>query len=311
MIRTVDLLATWLINTMTEQQLPSNTVVEASIGSEVIAIGIPPRPAVLERIEHEMRQEEPNYSTLEKLISLDVGVSASLLKIANSAAFGFSGNIRSVHDALHVLGLKNVASAIAALSLKKVFGKVPNLERFWDSSASIAQVSAWLASQLKSTEYKIKPEEAYTFGLFRDCGIPLLMFNFSDYIDVLKLANSEDVMSFTELENEELGFNHAMMGAKLVEEWSLPDEFIMGVAYHHNSEAITGYLSLTPEVSRYFIALSQLAEYLFQRQTHLNKTSEWKKLGNACMQTLKLTPDDVENLVNAVAAEKIHLDRVS
>ena len=131
--------------------------VESTLGNEMVATGIPPRPAVLERIDHEMRQPEPNYVSLEKLISQDVGISASLLKIANSAAFGVGRNIRSVHDALQILGLKTVGAAIAALSLKKVFEKVPNLERFWDASSSVAQVSAWLAGNLKSTEYKIKP----------------------------------------------------------------------------------------------------------------------------------------------------------
>lgn len=284
--------------------------VKASIGHEMLAIGIPPRPAVLERIEAEMRQEEPNYAVLERLISLDVGVSASLLKIANSAWFGFSGNIRSVQDALQMLGLNTVASAIAALSLKKTFANVPNLERFWDSSASIAQISGWLAGQLHIPERRIKPEEAYTFGLFRDCGIPLLMFNFSDYIDVLKIANQEDVLPFTHSEDEELGVNHAMMGAKLVKEWRMPEEFQVAVEFHHDSGAISGETQLTPAISRHFIALAQLAEYLFQRQTNLNKTREWGKLGQVCMTVLDLTEADVEGLVQAVGTDKIHIEHV-
>jgi HD-like signal output (HDOD) protein len=295
---------------MTEKYNTGTAPVKGSIGSEMIAIGIPPRPAVLERIEAEMRKDEPNYTTLEKLISLDVGVSASLLKISNSAFFGFSGHVRSVQEALQILGLNNVASAIAALSLKKTFANVPNLERFWDSSACIAQISGWLASQIHMQGYRITPNEAYTFGLFRDCGIPLLMFNFSDYIDVLKVANEEDVRSFTEIENIELGFDHAVMGAKLVKEWRMPAEFITAVEFHHDSEAITGDTQITPDISRQFIAFSQLAEYLFQRQTSLNKTREWGKLKNACQTKLSLTDDDVEELVKAVATDKIHLEHI-
>ncbi|MEY4593230.1 MAG: hypothetical protein RIR18_2125 [Pseudomonadota bacterium] len=295
---------------MGDSKHSGTATVATSIGSEMIAIGIPPRPAVLERIEVEMRKVAPNYVTLERLISLDVGVSASLLKIANSALFGFSGNIRSVQDALQVLGLNTVATAIAALSLKKTFANVPNLERFWDSSACIAQISGWLATQFNFPERRIKPEEAYTFGLFRDCGIPLLMFNYSDYIDVLKIANLEEVSPFTDPEDKELGVNHAMMGAKLVKEWKLPTEFATAVEFHHDSGAISGETRVTPDISRHFIALAQLAEYLFQRQTNLNKTREWGKLGGVCMGVLDLTDEDVEALVTAVAANKIHLEQV-
>jgi HD-like signal output (HDOD) protein len=284
--------------------------VKASIGNEMIAIGIPPRPAVLERIEGEMRKDDPDYTTLEKLISLDVSVSASLLKIVNSSFFGFNHRIRSVREALSILGLNTVASTIAALSLKKTFAKVPNLQRFWDSSASIAQISGWLVSQISLTEHRIKADEAYTFGLFRDCGIPLLMFNYSDYIDVLKVANLEDVLPFTHAEDEELGVNHAMMGAKLVKEWRLPIEFSVAVEFHHDSGVISGATRITPEISRHFIAISQLAEFLFQRQSNLNKTREWGKLGQVCMEVLDITEADVEELVKAVSDNKIHIEHV-
>jgi HD-like signal output (HDOD) protein len=285
--------------------------VASHLRSELLSIGIPPRPAAIDRVETEMNSDAPNYSVLEKLISLDVGVSGSLLKMANSAFFGFSGNVRSVQDSLQVLGLNNVSSAIAALALKKVFASVPNLERFWDSSACIAQVSGWLATQIKIPEGRIKGPEAYTFGLFRDCGIPLLMFNYSDYVDVLKLANQSDTLPFTDAEDEELGLNHAIIGSKLIKEWKMPIEFHVAVEHHHDRDVINGTKSpVTPNVARYFIAIAQLAEYLFQRQTGLNKTKEWGKLGEACLGLLDLTEQDVDELSKGVAEDKVHVQRI-
>lgn len=279
--------------------------------AELLSIGIPPRPAALDRVETEMNQEAPNYAVLEKLIKLDVGVSGSLLKIANSAVFGFSGGVRSVHDSLHILGLDNVSSAIAALSLKKVFASVPNLERFWDSSACIAQISGWLATQISIPGGRIRPQEAYTFGLFRDCGIPLLMFNYSDYISVLKQANDESLRSFTEIEEEDLGLNHALIGAKLVREWRMPLEFHVAIEHHHDPEVISGRgAQVTPDISRYFIAVSQLAEYLYQRQTGLNKTSEWAKLGADCLGILNLSEADTDRLLAGVAEQQVHVQQI-
>lgn len=283
-----------------------NITVEIRLRDELVGIGIPPRPAVLMNIEAEMRSPAPNYVALEKIISLDVGVSASLLKIANSALFGMSGRVRSVKEALQILGLNTVASAVAALSLRKAFSHVPNMERFWDASASIAQISGWLAREIALPDRKVRPEEAYTYGLFRDCGIPILMANYLDYIDILRAANSESLRAFTEIEDEEMGVDHASIGATLAREWRLPIEYQAAIEFHHDSDAVRGASAhVMPDVARYFIALAQLAEYLFQRQTGLNKTQEWGKLGQACLDLLLLQPSDVDALQDTLAANEV------
>lgn len=287
---------------------PEQINVALALREELVTIGIPPRPAVLTNIEQEVRSKAPNYGNLSRIISQDVGVSASLLKISNSAFFGMRGRIRSVQDALQILGLNTVASAVAALSLRDAFAHVPNLERFWDSSARIAQISGWLATQVKCRDHRLKPEEAYTFGLFRDCGIPVLMANFSDYIDILKKANAEESLPFTAVEDAELGVNHARIGGMLANEWHLPIEFRMAIHCHHDSDAIRGSTpDQTPDIARYFIALSQLAEHLLQRMTGLNKTLEWGKLGEVCLKVLHLEARDTDRLLEAMMEHDLHL----
>ena len=275
---------------------------------ELGSIKIPPRPAVMSSIEKEMRSQAPNFGALESIISLDVGISASLLKIANSAFFGFNGHARSVKDALQILGPNTVATAVAALSLRKAFAHVPNLERYCDSSARIAQLSGWLVGQIGPGPRKIRSEEAYTFGLFRDCGIPVLMSMYADYYDILKAANNEEVRSFTAIEDDEMGLNHAMVGAALAEEWQLPIEFRAAIELHHDSDAIRGLSAhKAPDISRYFMAISQLGEYLFQRLSGMNKTREWGKLGTVCRDTLGLPGDDeIERLFKAAQQCGIH-----
>lgn len=274
---------------------------------ELSTVKIPPRPAVLSNIEKEMRSKTPNFGVLEQFISVDVGISASLLKVANSAYFGYQGHVRSVKEALQVLGLNTVATAIAALSLRKVFGHVQNLERYWDSSARIAQLSGWLTTQLQFPQRPIKPEEAFTFGLFRDCGIPVLMSMYADYYDILKAANNEEDRPFTAVEGDVLGLDHALIGATLAREWQLPIEFQAAIELHHDADAIRGLTPhIAPDSSRYFIAVAQLSEYLFQRLSGMNKTREWNKLGEVCLEVLGIREEDTAPLLQAAKDQGVH-----
>lgn len=280
-----------------------------ALRDELTTIGIPPRPTVLQNIEREMRKAEPDYSVLEKVISLDVGVAASLLKIAKSPLFGnSSANVRTVKDALQLLGLKIIATAIAGLSLRKAFAGVPNLERFWDASASIAQISAWLATQISFHATVIRPEEVYTYGLFRDAGIPVLLSNFSDYRDVLKIANAEAQQPFTAIEDDEYGVNHALIGAKLAKEWELPEEHWKAIELHHDRPTLhAGGDGSIPGTSRYYIAIAQLAEHFHQKATQKSKTLEWDKLGDVCLEVLQLAPDRVPELYAKMFADGVPL----
>ena len=154
----------------------------------------------------------------------------------------------------------------------------------------------WLAQQLHGP-HRVRSDDAYTFGLFRDCGVPVLMIPFPEYQGVLKQANAEPVLAFTAVEDQMLSINHAIVGSELAEEWLLPEEIHHAIRHHHDIAALEAHGPVAiPEVARRIIAIAQLAEYLIQRQTGLNQTNEWNKLGEACLSLLELDHDDLERL---------------
>jgi HD-like signal output (HDOD) protein len=258
-------------------------------------IGIPPRPTILDRISREMLQDEPDYKRLANIIGADVSLSASLIKTANSPFFGYRNRVRSVNEALMMLGLDVASRAIAGIILRKVFPNSLHLERFWDASARIARLSGWLAQHVGRN--KLRPDDAYTFGLFRDCGIPVLLSRFPGYEKILTSANSETGRSFTVVENSQLPTNHAMVGCLLAQSWWLPEETCLAIRHHHEV-AIIETPSITPPLtSRYRIAIAQFAEHLMQRHTGLSHTQEWPKLGTACLRLLDVAEDDVDAIL--------------
>ena len=274
---------------------PPPPSVDALLESSLKDIGIPPRPTILDRISREMLQDEPDYKRLANIIGADVSLSASLIKTANSPFFGYRNRVRSVNEALMMLGLDVASRAIAGIILRKVFPNSLHLERFWDASARIARLSGWLAQHVGRN--KLRPDDAYTFGLFRDCGIPVLLSRFPGYEKILTSANSETGRSFTVVENSQLPTNHAMVGCLLAQSWWLPEEACLAIRHHHEV-AIIETPSITPPLtSRYRIAIAQFAEHLMQRHTGLSHTQEWPKLGAACLRLLDVAEDDVDAIL--------------
>lgn len=273
--------------------------VEAQLENSLKEINIPPRPVILDRIGAEMDKDEPDFNHLANLIAADVALSASLIKITNSPFFGFRGRVHTPREALMLLGLNVASKAIAGIVMRRAFPSSPQLERFWDASALIARLSGWLAQRV--TDRKLRADDAYTFGLFRDCGIPILLSRRPGYFDVLVEANHDDSRCFTEIEDLALPTNHAIVGSLLAQSWWLTDETSLSIRHHHDIATLDA-TTIPPSLnSRYMIAVAQLSEYLLQQHTQRSVTQEWAKLGPSCLRLLKLGDEELgELLVQAV-----------
>jgi HD-like signal output (HDOD) protein len=273
----------------------STTNVEAALERSVQAINIPPRPAILQRIMAEIDEYDPDLEALGKLISADVALAAGLIKTANSPFFGFGNRARSVHSALLLLGLDAICHAVAAISLRRAFPNSTHYERFWDSSAKIAALSRWLAKRLPASN--LRTDDAYTFGLFRDCGIVVLLRQYPDYAKTLTMANQESDAAFTAVELRQHPTDHTVVGCLLAQNWWLPDVICQAIRHHHNPTSMVAAASTLPAASSGLIAVGQTAEFLLQSLTGECQTQEWPKLGAACLSTLQLTENDVSWLV--------------
>lgn len=281
------------MNAMTHDNAHSSNI-DTLFERSLKDIGIPPCPAILERITSEMNRDEPDYNRLTQIIMADVGLSASLVKTANSPYFGTRRLVRSVGEALMILGLNISQRAIAGIILRQTFPHTPSLVRFWDASARIARLAGWVAQRVAIRG--LSAEDAYTYGLFRDCGIPVLLNHFPDYEHTLTQANLERQLSFTALEEQSLPTNHAMVGCILAQSWWLPEEMCLAIRNHHDLAMLESAESQLPMLSRRLVASAQLAEHLLQHLLGLSKTEEWPKLGAACLRLLNLEESDLEAL---------------
>jgi HD-like signal output (HDOD) protein len=205
-----------------------------------------------------------------------VGLSATLLKTVNSPFYGLRNKVSTVRQAVSLLGLKLLTRTVAGLLVHRVFagGKdQASMERFWDTSAKLAQSAAFIAKQLPG----INKEEAYTYGLFLNVGIPVLMTRFPDYKTTLAHANESADRRFTDVENAEVGTDHAVIGYLLTKSWSLPGVISQAIRYHHDYALFTDRSTTVARESLGLAALGLLADRAVQLQTGKNFSSEWEK----------------------------------
>lgn len=144
---------------------------------------IPPQPQIMVDLQMEQLMPDPCLDNIGKLISQDVGLSGKVLKTVNSASFGLANNITSIKQAVSILGSKSIINLVNALSIR---GELSNddivaLGGFWDNAMKIADACAAIAKLIGYAE----PDEAYSLGLFHNCGIPLLMQRFENYQTIL------------------------------------------------------------------------------------------------------------------------------
>ncbi|RIX41999.1 MAG: HDOD domain-containing protein [Rhodocyclales bacterium GT-UBC] len=257
-------------------------------------VDIPPCPAILVELDAEMRKDEPDQREIARLISHDVALSGRLMLVANSPAFSTGRELGSVTQALAILGNRQVFNLVISQLLKAALAGAPDIpmDRFWDSSALTAKLAAELARRLRC----IRPDIAYTFGLFHDCGIPLIMKRFEKAREVLAAANAAEFVSFTDIEEELLGTNHAVVGYFLARRWRLPDYVAESILYHHDYAMLEDGSRLSAE-ARILIALCVLAEHVIRLQANGEGEYEWSKASALACGVFGLSLGNVDDLI--------------
>lgn len=271
-----------------------NPISEQEAKRLLAGIVIPPRPAVVTTILQEKGRDMPDLGRISQLIAGDVALAATVLKTVNSPLYGLQRRVNTIDHAVGMLGMANIATLVTGAALRSSM-PAQNLDRFWDSAARTAGVCSYLAKQLGC----VAPGDAHLFGLFRDCGIPLMMQRFSDYKDTLRLANAEATRAFTDVEDARHGTNHAIVGYLLASNWNLDTPMREAIRLHHDLKVYeTGSTPMTMNL----VALGVLAGHIENQYSRLSSDQEWTKLGAATTAHLMLSEDGLEELVSDAIA---------
>ena len=265
---------------------------QATLDRLLKGVDIPACPAVLTRLQNEIASPNASLSTIGTLIGSDVALAASVLKAANSPAFGLNRKVSTIQQALPVLGMRIITSLVSGIALRNAIGGGPRLDRFWDSSTRVAQLCARLTKKFRG----VPADTAYSFGLIHDCGIAVLMGRFPDYRETLQLANSTYDRPFTDIEDERHDTNHAVLGYLLCRNWGLPAEISNAALLHHDLSIFEPDADTSAAKSRTLVSLATLAAYFVGSFMRMNEDSIWQRGGTATMTHLGIDENDLYDL---------------
>jgi HD-like signal output (HDOD) protein len=266
-------------------------------------ISVPPQPQIMVDLQMEQVMPNPDLRAIAKLISQDPGLSGALLKLVNSPFFGLANRIASIQQAVNLLGCNTVINLINAQSIRGELTDeaIVNLNRFWDTAQDVAMTCLTLAKRIG---YR-SPDEAYTLGLFHNCGIPLMLKRFPNYMDVLEQAygNANEHHRVVDTENDLLNTNHAVVGYYTAKSWNLPLHLCEVIASHHNALAIFTEDSGRDAQLKTLLAILKMAENICDTHRILgnqNEDREWQSVEQLVLEYVGLSEYDFENLRESI-----------
>ncbi|MSN25575.1 MAG: HDOD domain-containing protein [Geobacter sp.] len=181
---------------------------------------LPVLPGVVMQLTSLMQSDNATFQDMAKLVMTDQVLTSSILKIANSAFYGGTGQVDSLQLAIVKLGMREIMNVVTAVQVRSMkFKDVPQeqMQAILDASLKTAFMASGLANLCR-----LDSEEAFMVGLLLDLGKTVI------------LSVSKDFNIEQELLDEMLTSRHAEIGAMIAKKWNYPESIQQLIRYHHN-----------------------------------------------------------------------------
>ncbi len=229
----------------------------------VDSIDFPAIPEAVLSLQQELMKHEPDTKNISEIISRDIRLSATLLKLVNSAACGFKHKISSIPQAVVILGLKRLKNALLASALRNSFGEAEeSYENFWDQ----AHVTAVTSEILSHAVVGVSPEDAFLAGLFQDAGALICMMKNSRYNEIYRHTHSV-VESILDFDRRVFKTTHMAVSYVLARKWELPEQICNAILFSHTIDLSECKSDESVDL-RALVSILRVSNYLVGKEAH-------------------------------------------
>ncbi len=198
---------------------------------------LPSLPQIYFQIQEAINDPTVSIESISNIISKDSGLSASVLRFANSALYGTSQQIDTMTRALVRIGTQEINTIVLGATITTLFEGIPeeiiNMRQFWKHSISCGIMAKGIATYLDIGGV----ERYFIAGLLHDLGKLVLYKNMTEMSKgiLLDCRTSKKLHHFAE--QEKLGFDHTQVAKILLEKWHIPDSIKIMIVNHHKPAA--------------------------------------------------------------------------
>lgn len=193
---------------------------------------LPSLPSVVVQLVRTFDQEDVGIAELGAQVSKDQALAAKTLRLANSSFYGLQSRVRTIDQAITVLGFDTVRSLVTAAGIVGQFGAAAaapfDFTLFWRHAVGTAVCAKSLARLVGRS-----PEYAFVSGLLHDIGRLVLVTRFpQEYAAVLEFERQHNC-DLVHAERTVLGLDHAVVGRALAQHWKFPELIQRAIGNHH------------------------------------------------------------------------------
>jgi putative nucleotidyltransferase with HDIG domain len=193
---------------------------------------LPSLPQVILDLQSAMSREDVSIDAIADTVSLDQGLSAKALRVANCSFYGVPGRVVSIRQAIGMLGLRSVSTV---LTIAAVSNSVPrpacpgfDLGRYWRHSVAVALCARDLARSLR-----LDADVAFTAGLLHDLGRLALASQAPEHLAEAIRRRDQADGTLLEAERATLGTDHAALGEQVAVRWHFGPAIVDAIRLHH------------------------------------------------------------------------------
>lgn len=191
-------------------------------------------PTIFFQIERAINHPSSSSTDIAKALCTDQGLSARLLRIANSAFYGFPQRVESVDQAIRIIGTRQlhdlVLATVVLTQFRGVDANLVTMKSFWQHSFACGIAARSLATLRRESNV----EHFFVAGLLHDIGSLVLYQEFPQRAAVALEMHRRDKEALDEVERSVIGCDHGQVGAALMTLWKLPESYRDVAANHHN-----------------------------------------------------------------------------
>lgn len=197
---------------------------------------IPSLPSLYNDLVAEVAKPEPSMNRISSIIETDIGMTAKVMQMVNSAFFGSPRRVESVFMATSMLGLDTIKALVIAASVFGSFDKNAvswfDIEDIENRSMLCSQIAKLIATSEQLDKYQIG--HAMFCGLLHDIGRIVLASSLKSIYRTIATNAAKQGCDLCELERAAFKTTHTEIGGYLLALWGFPNEIVEGTVYHHS-----------------------------------------------------------------------------